>query len=330
MKLDLRSTKIKKSRRDKKYRYLFRVISLKPTLEYPQKYYANKRTSSKPPEKDTKYMGNGVILNVAIRTLGKENFKKEIISIHSNEESLMYARNLFIQENAVVFDPDYFNVTYYPKSGEYVPILDLNTYTILTKQEIIDLSELFYTLEQALYTAKSDDKQLEIENEIEKLCNRFKRFQKKYYHVYNIKTNKMEHVLKYSNIPGKEYDPEIHIKTSERNLLDLKTMKVVKGYSHQLISDPEKFVSTNHKMFLLYSKEGLLIDKDITTATKFKINNGIMTTFKYYPQCLLKTKPNHPDSGKIIITLRDIEVYTEIKENSHLDELLNNHKKSIE
>tara|TARA_Y100000034_G_scaffold135973_1_gene210069 strand:- start:6186 stop:6764 length:579 start_codon:yes stop_codon:yes gene_type:complete len=66
--------------------YIYKI-----TNTFNEKEYVGRRSTSKYflPEEDYKYMGSGIVIKQAMKKYGKENFKKEIISVHKNKETLI-------------------------------------------------------------------------------------------------------------------------------------------------------------------------------------------------------------------------------------------------
>lgn len=87
-----------------------------------------------------KYLGSGNLIKAAVKKYGNVNFKKEILSYHSNEADLSKAESLAITES-MVLDPMYYNLK--PggtgfSHGNYNPNKNC-TYIINEKNEIIKI-----------------------------------------------------------------------------------------------------------------------------------------------------------------------------------------------
>lgn len=275
-----------------KNRYIYKITNLTPTIEYPQKYYIGKRTTSKKPSED-EYWGSSNYLTTAIGIIGKENFKKEILSIHDNEVDLRYTERKLLKAADVEFNLDYFNIysNYNFDIDDIILFLDNELPYSIVGVQADKLSKRIYN------------------DEIDMV--HVKKFHKNIFTVFDIDSCKLISVLEYSNKKHQQYNSKKHIITRKLLALNLQTGKGERVWDYKIkechsLTIPTHIlthVKINSKLFVLFDKCGKCIYKDWSNIPSFIHNSGLTVSTIKPNSLLMKTKTKHPDHLKIIIEI---------------------------
>lgn len=80
--------------------------------------YFGVRTSEKHPDVDN-YWGSGSKITKAIKEEGKENFRREVLSIHDTREDAMEYEEVYMADNDCVDSPEYYNLSARSTGGRF-------------------------------------------------------------------------------------------------------------------------------------------------------------------------------------------------------------------
>jgi len=110
-----------------KYHYVYKITNTHPTDD--RKYYIGVRSSTVKPEEDTNYRSSSNTLKVALKEIGHENFKKEILSIWETRKLAIEEEIRLHKFYDVAVNPEYYNQSRQLHSGfdttGYVNVFDI-------------------------------------------------------------------------------------------------------------------------------------------------------------------------------------------------------------
>lgn len=92
------------------YGFVYLITNLITGKKYIGRKYFWKRNKGKYSESDWReYYGSSKFLNEDILKYGKENFKREILSLHKNRKAVNYSELETIIKHNAIFDDNYYN-----------------------------------------------------------------------------------------------------------------------------------------------------------------------------------------------------------------------------
>jgi len=144
------------------YCYLIRSLEDGPHCEEtgePMKYFGV-RSSDAIPHHDTKYYGSGKKIIEDIKTYGKYNFEKLVLSVHETRSEAMEYEEYFMDQYKCVDEPDFYNLSWKSTGGSFDYHKDLRDGTTTSPQ--------IKNGAQKVVMTGTDAMQLEIEREKKK------------------------------------------------------------------------------------------------------------------------------------------------------------------
>lgn len=118
------------------YCYLIRALEDGPHCEEtgePMKYFGV-RSSDAIPHHDTKYYGSGKKITEDIKTYGKYNFEKLILSVHKTRSEAMEYEEYFMDQHKCVDETDFYNLSWKSTGGSFDYHKDLRDGTTISPQ----------------------------------------------------------------------------------------------------------------------------------------------------------------------------------------------------